>query len=59
MLIILYVEGVYGMTKRNNQGGSANQSVPERGGQLHGDAGDNNKGNDYNSRRGSKSKRTH
>ena len=47
------------MTKRNNHGGSDNQNAPERGGQLKGDAGDNNKGNDYNSRRGSKSKKLH
>ena len=47
------------MTKQNNHGGSENQSAPELGGRLNGDAGNNNKGNDYNSKRGSKSKREH
>ncbi|MGJ9383044.1 imidazoleglycerol-phosphate dehydratase [Salipaludibacillus sp. CF4.18] len=49
------------MTKRNNKGGSKNQSAPERGGKLDTEfgqevaSGDNNKGKDYNSKRGSKS----
>ncbi|WP_416150334.1 imidazoleglycerol-phosphate dehydratase [Salipaludibacillus sp. HK11] len=48
------------MTKRNNQG-SKNQSSPERGGKLGTEfgeevaTGNNNKGNEYNSKRGSKS----
>jgi len=48
------------MTKRNNQG-SKNQSSPRKSGKLDTEfgqevaSGDNNKGNDYNSRRGSKS----
>ncbi len=48
------------MTKRNNHG-SNNQSSPRRGGKLETEfaqevaSGDNNKGNEYNSKRGSKS----
>lgn len=48
------------MTKRNNQG-SKNQSTPRRGGKLDTEfgqeiaSGDNNKGTEYNSKRGSKS----
>lgn len=49
------------MTKRNNKGGSKNQNAPERSGRLDTefgkDTGDDNKGNEYNSKRGSKSKR--
>lgn len=48
------------MTKRNNKG-SKNQSSPSRGGKLDTEfgqeiaSGDNNKGTEYNSKRGSKS----
>ena len=48
------------VTKRNNQG-SQNQSSPRRGGKLDTEfgqeiaSGDNNKGKEYNSNRGSKS----
>ncbi len=59
MLILLCEIGGGFMTKQNNHGGSENQSAPELGGRLNGDAGNNNKGNDYNSKRGSKSKREH
>lgn len=45
------------MTKKYNKGGSKNQSAPERGGRLDTDTGNDNKGNDYNSARGSKSKK--
>ncbi|WP_142247875.1 imidazoleglycerol-phosphate dehydratase [Alkalihalobacterium alkalinitrilicum] len=53
------------MTKRNNKGGSQNQSSPSRHGKLDTEfgqevaTGDNNKGTEYNSRRGSKSKLKH
>ena len=44
------------MTSKNGSKGSKNQNAPE----LHGQptiSGDNNKGNDYRSKKGSKSKR--
>ncbi|WP_142247918.1 imidazoleglycerol-phosphate dehydratase [Alkalihalobacterium alkalinitrilicum] len=51
------------MTKRNNKGGSKNQSAPARHGKLDTEfgreIGDNNKGTEYNSRRGSKSQLKH
>lgn len=49
------------MTKKDNHQGSKNQNAPERSGKLDTefgkDTGDDNKGNDYNSKRGSKSKK--
>ena len=44
------------MTSRNGSKGSQNQNAPELHGQTP-QSGDNNKGNDYRSRKGSKSKK--
>ncbi|WP_106406345.1 imidazoleglycerol-phosphate dehydratase [Bacillus marinisedimentorum] len=44
------------MTNRNGAYGSGNQNAPERHGKAGaGMSGDNNKGTEYNSKRGSKS----